>query len=208
MITILGVDPSLTNTGIVVVRDGAVVLETLIQSEPDMLRPDRLLKLDDEFSALLKKWDPALVAMEAEIWTSSQAQSSDQGAVQAVYQMLIREYNLRFLSVNVSHVKKYVGAKEKDQVLLQVYKRYKREIMDHNIADAFVIAQIGLDFLHYEQAGTLWPELTKPQTEVLDTLLESGLVWEHPPARGKKAKKERRQKRRERQKAADPRLKD
>mgnify|MGYP001619177897 FL=1 len=132
---------------------------------------------------------PVLVSVESEAFGMGFRQDLDPAAIQAVVQVLLWEQRdtLRFLSVNPSRLKKYIGAKGKDEVLLQVYKRYGREFRDHNIADAYVLAMIGLDVLHYERRGDLWPEVTKPQQEVLDALLVEGFLWERlPESRGAK----------------------
>jgi len=134
--------------------------------------------------------DPVLVAMEAEIFLGSAVTNSDQTALQAILQSAFY-YELKgaeFLSINVAHVKKYINAKQKDEILLRVFQRYKVEFTNHNQADAFVLAQIANDFVHYRHSGTTWPELIKPQHEVLDKLLQQPKSWEILKRRVKKGK--------------------
>jgi Holliday junction resolvasome RuvABC endonuclease subunit len=189
---VLGIDPSLTATGIAVLNNGELKLSEVLRSPsassapewaPRFTMPARLIAQRNALQYWYITTLPHLIAMEAEIWTSNPAQSSQAAAIQATYQTMIYEQDPqpRFLSVNVSHVKKWIGAQKKQEILLAVYKRYSREFKDDNAADAFVIAMIGDAFLKYERGGEGADTWTKPQREVLETLKASGLVWEGPP---------------------------
>jgi Holliday junction resolvasome RuvABC endonuclease subunit len=192
---VVGIDPSLTATGVCGVIDGMERVTQLLRTLPDQHRPARLLQQRDALHSFLVATRGQLgptgqliVAMETEIWMGNPTQSGDASAIQAVYQMLLWTMDpqhqwLHYLPVNVAHVKKWLGAKQKNEVLLQVYKRYKREFRDDNEADAFTLGMIGDAFWHYNYstkgvAGATWPELTQPQLEVLDKLLKAGYPWE------------------------------
>lgn len=194
----LGIDPSLTGCAVCHVLEGQAVSVTRHGAPPTLPYPSRLAVVREFVMASVLKAQPLLIAMESEIWTADPSHSSVQSGVQAILQTAIWEARgiqvgrqVLFLSVNPSHVKKYVGAQKKNEVLLQVYKKFKREFSDDNDADAFVIGMIGAAFYDYKVHGLLWPDLTKPQIEVLDKLLEKGLVWEPPPPKAPKVKKER-----------------
>jgi Holliday junction resolvasome RuvABC endonuclease subunit len=182
---VIGIDPSLAHTGLCRIVDDQLQSVMAVITTPEVPRPARLASVRDQvrgfISRGLKTADVLLVAMESEIWTRNPQQHGDAAAIQAILQVMLMELfqeragllvdGGRLLSVNPSQVKKWLGAKEKDTVLLQVYKRYGQEFTDHNMADAFTIGMIGRDFLLYEQ-GKTWPEATKPQLEVLDVLLK------------------------------------
>lgn len=89
---VIGIDPSISNTGVVVVKDGTVLSDHLLHTDSEQLKPARLAQLRDALDDILDDNEPTLVAMEAEIWMSSAAQGSDQGAVQGVLQTTIWEY--------------------------------------------------------------------------------------------------------------------
>ena len=188
---VLGIDPSLTGTGIATFINGQYRESKVFGTTPETAMPHRLLEQRRRLLLEIGRLDPTLVAMEAEIWTSNPAQSSQASAVQAIYQTAI--YSLdpapRFLSVNVSHVKKWLGAQKKQEVLLAVYKRYQIEFKNDNAADAYVIGRIGDALLLYEAAGERADAWTKPQIEVLVKLKQTGLVWETPPVPRTRRKK-------------------
>lgn len=185
---VLGIDPSLAGCGLCFVESGREVRTTRLPDDKSKPLPARLAALRDNVHAAISEWGADLVAMESEIWLADPTGSSIQSMVQGVLQVEIFERGRRFLSVNPSHVKKYVGAQKKDEILLQVYKKFRREFKDHNLADAYVIGMIGAAFLDYADNGRLWPELTKPQIEVLDKLREKGLIWEVKPVAPPKGK--------------------
>lgn len=191
---VLGIDPSLAATGMCAVLDGRYRLTETWTTAPEQHRPARLLQLRDKLCHLITATKGQLagphstliVAMESEIWMGNPTQSSDASAVQAVYQQTLWELDpqhqwLHYLPVNVAHVKKWLGAKGKDEILLQVFKRYKVEFRDHNQADAFTLGMIGHAFYIYTKHGQTWPDWTQPQVEVLDKLQKSGFVWEATP---------------------------
>jgi Holliday junction resolvasome RuvABC endonuclease subunit len=187
---IVGLDPSMSRTGYSLVRDGVMVRSGVFPTASDTFRPERLAHirgqvlslLDEETLPRMHSSRAILVAMESEIFGGFRL-DTDPAAVQAILQVALWEYQPRprFLSVSTSQVKKYAGAQQKDQMLLAVYKRWGVEYRDHNEADAFVIGRIGDDFLHYTTTGHAWPEITKPQIEVLEKLRLTGLPWEQAP---------------------------
>lgn len=199
-VVVIGIDPSLTATGVCVVRDGKEALTKSFGTGPGEPMPARLAYIRRVLLDYVVPERPALVAMESE--TFGQQSQSATAAVQWTYQLALWETVqtgplrfgpvFRFLSVNPAHVKKWLGAKKKDEVLLQIFKRYGREFKDDNEADAYAIAMIGAAFLPYEMTGSAWPETTKPQREVLEKLRQTGLVWESSRAPAKKSKKAKR----------------
>lgn len=191
MPVVVGVDPSLTATGVCRMAglDGGVEgAVTTFNTEPKDSRPWRFIRQRERLRAFLEAsrvGSSLLVAMESEVWTHRADQASDSAAIQALYQVLLYELReewlraggpvLGYLPVNPSQVKKWLGAKGKDEVLLQVYKRYGREFRDHNQADAFTIAAIGQAYLLARDGGE--DRWTQPQREVLDKLLSKPLPW-------------------------------
>ncbi|RJO61034.1 MAG: hypothetical protein C4542_07430 [Dehalococcoidia bacterium] len=198
-VTVVGVDPSLAHTGVCVLTDGRVVQEYALETAPgDGPRPLRLYEQRERLARIvLSARDSAahvVVALESEIWLSNAHTASEAAAIQAVYQVVLWESRwptLHFLPVNVAHVKKYCGAQQKDEVLLQVYKRWGREYKDHNLADAFVLARIGHDFHTVLTGSSTGDRLTKPQREVL---LKLAYTWEQQAA-PKEKRRDRQRKR-------------
>jgi len=201
---VVGIDPSLVKTGLCRAVDGRAQLSSVVITESDRPRPERLIRIRDEVGGFIRRSigagvaGPFVVAMESQIWASPDIHSAD-AAVYGILQVEIWQIFLArlpdislFVSVNPSHVKKWLGVKDKDQILLQVFKRYGLEFRTHDEADAFVVAAIGQSLVRYHQTGAVWPEITRPQVEVLDKLIEKGLPWEPQPPKPVKVKKGKR----------------
>jgi len=142
---ILGIDPSLTATGIAFIENG-VFKSGLIKTKPTYTVMDelkRLLKIRDSFA--LDGVDIAV--MEGVAFgvrkTSSLAQL-------AALNYLIRERlyknKIPLLIIPPTVLKKYITGKDngpKDTMLLETYKRYEMSFSDNNLCDAFGLAKIG-----------------------------------------------------------------
>ena len=207
----IGIDPSIAHTGVCRLRMGSedAVMEFTMAAGAH--RAGRLVDLRERLREFLMQAGhlanvlpplraPVVVAMETEIWMSAGHTASESAAVQAIFQVLIWELRgqwrkagwptLWYLPVNVSQLKKWVDAKEKQHVLMKVFKLYGREFTNDNLADAFVLAKIADVFscaLGAQEPGALHA-LPQRQQEVLAKLT---LPWEldQPPVKVKKKKK-------------------
>ena len=187
--SVLGIDPSLTGTGVALVTGGVLQKTEVLITDATAPRPARLASLRSGVAAFLAAYTPTIIAMETEAFGMPQ-QASVLGAVQGVLQMVVWEelIDLRrripghYLPVNVSHVKKWLGVRQKNEILLAVYKRYGLTFSDHNAADATVIAMIADAYLA-RTTGHEWSEWTAPQREVLDKLAKTGYPWEQEPVK-------------------------
>jgi Holliday junction resolvasome RuvABC endonuclease subunit len=202
---VIGIDPSLAHTGVCRAVGGRAQTTTVFQTTPEASRPARLAHLRDAVRGFITRGlaeEAALVvAMESPIWSHNPELHAAESAVYGVLQLAVwdvfqsrpgKTVTNQFLSVNPQQVKKWLGAKEKAEVLLRVYKLYGQEFRDHNEADAYTLAMIGCNFWHYAVEGTAWPEVTKAQLQVLEKLRQVGLPWEQrPKPRGRHAVKVR-----------------
>ena len=193
---VVAIDPSLSHTGLCRFVDGQEQATSSVLTLPDGSWPARLAILRDQVQLFLLRGVPAdanlLVTMESQVWSHNPSVYAADAAVYGVLQLIIWETfkqrercvvrpptgSSRFLSVNPQQVKKWLGAKEKAEVLLRVYKLYGREFRDHNEADAYTLAVIGCKFLKHLGTGVPPIECTKAQAEVLEKLTEVGLPWE------------------------------
>lgn len=84
------------------------------------------------------------------------------------YRLLDRYDKGKLITVPPSTLKKFVigkGVGDKSIMLLETYKRWKISFTNHNICDAFGLAMIGMALVDGGTEG-----LTKPQLEVIETL--------------------------------------
>lgn len=205
----LGIDPSIAHTGVCRLRMGQEEAVQELPTDPGVHRPERLVLLRERVREFIQvggaivsalspgQQVPVTVALETEIWMGAGHTASESAAVQAVLQVLLWEMRGQwrkarwptfwFLPVNVSHVKKWVDAKEKQHVLMKVYKLYGREFTNDNLADAFVLAKIADAYSCARGDATTITALPQRQQEVLAKL---NLPWEVaiPPIKLRKKK--------------------
>jgi hypothetical protein len=178
----IGIDPSVAHTGVCRLVDGKEHVIEEFTTLPGH-RPGRLITARERLRAFLQAAPPddvkdwVVVAMEGEAWMPQGM--IDTAAIQATYQVLLWEMrqqwkkaawpNLLFLPVNIQWVKKWVDAKEKQQVLMKVLKQYGREFTNDNMADAFVLAQIADVYSRVRGGET--PKLPARQHEVVKKLV-------------------------------------
>jgi len=148
---ILGLDLSLTGTGIIKLRDGSIVDEKLIRSKKSGERPidelERLLKIVEQID--VKGCD--LVSIEGMAFMVRKTSSLVQlAALNYFVRKKLYENNIKFIIVAPTTLKKFItgkGNSEKDTMFLEIYKRYGLSFTNNNIADAFSLAKVGQTLL-------------------------------------------------------------
>lgn len=169
----IGIDLSLTGTGVVVLEDGEIVVEKLIKSKPTKKKTyteeiERILGIKIEIIKIIEKYEPNLVLIEG---MAFMARNTTALVQLAGLNYLIREYlfqyNIPFAIVAPTSLKKFItgsGGSKKDVMLMEIYKKYNIAFVDDNIADAFSLAKIG-------EALNSDMQLNKTEQEVV-TLIE------------------------------------
>lgn len=143
----MGIDLSLTATGVVKVRGDDVVLVKLIKTKPEkgiIKELKRILSIVSGIEEEIK--DVSLVAIEGLAFgigkTSSLVQLS---ALNYFVRKLMMDNEKKFIIVPPTTNKKFItgkGNSKKDVVIMSIYKHYGLEFIDDNIADAFSLAKI------------------------------------------------------------------
>lgn len=180
MAIIIGIDPSLTGTGIARVdTDDRLVAETWTVTSKGKAGDDlatRRRRLRDLIMAIRRAVHvPDLVLIEAPAYSSRTGHMHDRSGL---WWLLVDELALMapVVEVTAGGVKKYATGKGnagKDEVLLAVARRYPHvDVRDNNQADALVLAAMGAD-----HAGTPLVELPKVHREAL-----AKVAWPAPHA--------------------------
>ena len=180
---IIGIDPSLTATGIVVLRNGEVELAESTNNRPELgiiervkLIRNRILEIEADLSDDKgKKYEsPALIVIEGFSFASKGRSVFDIAylgwRIREELERLREQDNVPWIEVSPTQVKKFATGKgntNQEIILQQVYKRWNYETDNNNIADAFVLAKIGEAYLqnNYEPH-----DLTLFQFEVIADL--------------------------------------
>ena len=158
---IIGIDPSLTSTGIVVLRDGKVELAVTTKNKPELGTIDRVRLIYERIVCVAEsltdgeKWQaPDLIVIEGFSYGSKGRSVFDIAylgwRIREELEWLKEQDNIPWLEVPPSQLKKFAtgqGNANKEIILQQVYKRWGVEFSDNNQADAYVLAQIGRAYL-------------------------------------------------------------
>ncbi len=195
----IGIDPSVAHTGICRLIDGREDAVLELPTPAGLPRPERLIMARENIRAFLQfkiPTEPLHVALEGEAWMAHGM--VDTAAIQATCQVLLWEMRsqwrraqwppLRFLPVNISWLKKWVDAKEKQHVLMRVLKQYDREFTNDNMADAFVLAKIADAYAQLQAGTATLKDFSQRQQEVLTKLVCPWEVAAPPPKVRKKRK--------------------
>lgn len=164
----LGIDPSLTGTGLVAL-DG----DELLFSEcykPKSKGIERLLDIESVVGDFLYAHNPQIICLEGYSFGSRGRAVFQTGELGGIIRAMLYAYGKDWLEITPSQVKKFAtgkGNSGKDLILQQVYKRWGQEFKTSDEADAFVLAKIGTIFLGHKE------KLTKQQKEVINVVKDS-----------------------------------
>jgi crossover junction endodeoxyribonuclease RuvC len=147
----VGIDLSLTGTGLVATKDGKMSDKKLIKSKPGGSRPldeiRRIKQIKEEIIKFLVKNQPKVVVIEG---LAFMARNTTALVQLAGLNYLVRDYleeeGTNFLIVAPTTLKKFITGKgnaQKDQMMLETYKRYRVSFDDDNLCDGFGLAQVG-----------------------------------------------------------------
>jgi crossover junction endodeoxyribonuclease RuvC len=165
---IIGIDPSLSETGVVGIRGNKIEFSHLIKTKKTGDTPlkelDRLRDIVLEVVYLLDKYKPKVVVMESIAMMARNTTALAQlcGLNYMLRDVCYRNYTTYMASP--TGLKKFItgkGNSAKELMLLETYKRYKASFENNNLCDAFGLAKIG------EALITPDLKLTQPQQEVI-----------------------------------------
>ena len=151
-VRIIGVDPSLTHTGIVVLDEKGKVINkfTII---PKNTSYKRLQIYEEHFNQLCES-NPTLFCMEGYA-TNSKWGRELAGELCGLIKLILFKHKQQLHIVAPTALKKFAtgsGKGDKSQIMLAVYKKWHRDFDDEHQTDAYVIARAGL-LIHYVKLG-------------------------------------------------------
>lgn len=153
MAIVMGLDLSLTGTGVMAVDDQWRIVERrLVTSSPKEENTPRLTKIAISIMLSVGKIRPDLVVIEGPAFGISKTTSIFQlGELAGIVKRDLFTTNHPFIIVPPSQLKKFVTGKgnaKKDLMLLAVHKKYGEDFEDDNLCDAYVLARYGFQFLN------------------------------------------------------------
>ena len=170
---VLGIDASLTGTGIAVFdlygnKSGI----DLVHNEAIQVKStgeERLKAIRDRIADIISSWQIGYVAIEG--YAFSRANQAHQiGELGGVLRLFLHEHNIPFVEIAPSAVKKFATGKgnaQKHEVAAHVQKRWDVMFKTNDETDAYVIGRMGTVLAG---GGAIDDQLTMFQQEVIDEL--------------------------------------
>ena len=170
MVVVMGIDPSLTSTGVVGLAFGEMKSHQAIKSK--LTGPARLVEIEEILLNSLIIHEPELVCLEGYGFMSKSG--NVQAELGGVIRRRLYKDKYRYIEVAPSQVKKFASGKgntQKEFMPLEVYKRWGVEFDTHDEADAYVLARIAEAILMVEEDKENLSQYTRFQREVIAELL-------------------------------------
>ena len=172
----LGIDQSLTESGIVILDYNYKILLATIISTPTK-GVERLFHIELKFQDLIKQFKIEFASIEGGAYKEV-GRIFQLGQVSGILQLNLYKKGISFIEVAPLQTKKYVQGigknKGKETILLDIYKNFKEEIRNDNIGDAYVLARIARDYYNaFIITKPKKTELEKYQNEVLNVIYKS-----------------------------------
>lgn len=169
---VVGIDPSIVATGLVVLMDGHIADRAVIGGKgTDIVIRVRTVR--QQVEALVSKWEPEIVAIEGFSFGSQGRSVMDTGYLGYRIRESFQDNGVKYLDVAPAALKKYAagqGNVNKPDVRMAVYKRWGIDITNDNLCDAYVLARIAEAHLQYSFNPVQFGKITQAQYEVLEVL--------------------------------------
>ncbi len=169
----MGIDPSLTSTGLVVVdADGRVLHHEAVTPGRDLPLLARFQTHVLRVRVLRDRYRPRLVVMEAPAYSRNGRNHTELVQLSGVIRWELRDSTPPATDtiklVNPMRLKKWAAGKgnvKKDQMRLAVYKRWGVDFESTDETDAFALAMMGLAHLRGEVDMDAPPPKRKAKTQ-------------------------------------------
>jgi Holliday junction resolvasome RuvABC endonuclease subunit len=176
----LGLDLSLTGTGFCLIDSDAKII-LLEKIHVDSIDDLRLFLLEKIFLSHLSKYqlEIKLVCIEAPAFGISEGHLFQIGEWNGVVKVDLVKAGLKWITAAPLAVKKFVSGTgknvTKDLIMLDVYKNFGVEIRENNLADAYLLSRIAMDYYKFymDFANKYEMKMKKHQIEVLEKINKS-----------------------------------
>jgi len=171
---ILGIDASLTNTGIALINlNGKLIHSDTIS--PKSKGTYRLIYHESSLEKLIFDYSPQIAVMEGYAYSPNAGMAFNIGELGGIYKTQLWKNRIPLYIVAPTTLKKFAtgsGKGDKNKIMLNVYREYGLEFKDDDQTDAFVLSQIGLKILQYKH-NSLPKNTANYKLEVIKTILKN-----------------------------------
>jgi len=161
-VKIVGIDASLTSTGIAILHCNNEPITTAVKN--NLTGIPRLIYVRDYVKQVIEGVDLAVIEGYA---FSKGDFAHAKGELGGVLRLMVVDSGIKLLEVTPNQLKKFATGEHnasKEKVAVGVYKRWGKEFKENDETDAYVLAEIGRAYLGLED------KLTAYQQEVIDAL--------------------------------------
>lgn len=177
MACIIGLDLSLTSTGVLVLDGKSVLSARAIQS--NKIGEERLFDLREQLYAEVEQYrfSNPLAVVEGYSMGSRAGQAFSIGEWGGVARLTLLMHGIPFIVVPPSTLKKFTagsGNAKKDEMRLHVYKKWGFEHKSNDVVDAYALARFGEAYLAVKEGRDAvegW-RLTKADFDVVDKFIK------------------------------------
>jgi crossover junction endodeoxyribonuclease RuvC len=142
----VGIDHSMTGTGVVVIDQDANILEKkLIKTSPEDSDEKRMTSIIDALSFIPKIVRLKSVYIEGPSFGSQGQAVLQMGALHYLVRIFLYRKKIKYKIIAPGTLKKFVtgnGNSKKEHMLLNIYKKWGIEFADNNLADAYGLARM------------------------------------------------------------------
>jgi crossover junction endodeoxyribonuclease RuvC len=169
MAVVVGLDLSLTSTGYVALAECGGVISTQAIKTDGRIGLSRLDDLTVQILSEINSDNPSLIVIEGYAFGVGKGSSlADLAELGGIIKHDLYTTGYRMIVVPPARLKKFVTGKgnaKKDQMRLEVYKRWGFEHESNDVIDAYGLAQLGLAVLGHTE------NLTKEQLKVIQEIV-------------------------------------
>lgn len=148
---IMGLDISLTGTGLVVLNDKLeIVRQSLITSKPIADRFNRFHGILDSIMSDVRTHQPKIVIIEGYSYNSNGGSMFDRAELGGIIKKALWDKKVKFEELAPTSLKKFITGKgnaPKELMMLKTFKKFGVEFSDNNLCDAYGLARYGYEYL-------------------------------------------------------------
>jgi crossover junction endodeoxyribonuclease RuvC len=145
----VGIDPSLTGTGIVVIdQSGCIMKQELISTCKDEPVEARMLQIQDKIKFIRNIVRLKMVYIEGPSYASRGNVALQLGAIHFLIRIFLYRFSIKFKIIAPKSLKLFHtgrGDAKKKEIVELVNQKFGTNFTDHNLADAYGLARMALE---------------------------------------------------------------
>lgn len=147
---VIGLDLSLTHTGVVVLDKGKILYKGLVKSKPEGDKPldelNRIMWIAGEVEIIVEEYNPEIAVIENLAFMAKGTSLTQLAGLSYFVRAMLADRDIPFYLVAPTSLKKFItgsGKGEKDAMMMSVLQRYGEAISENNMCDAYALSKIG-----------------------------------------------------------------